>query len=150
MSIALASDRTEIAYRMEGDGPIAVLFMPGWAGSGSYFDEMVGHLDRSRLRAITFDIRGHGASSRTVNGYTLEQLADDVIAVADGAGADRFVLVGFSMSGKFVQYVSCAYSDRVLGRILVAGCPAAAIPLPPELLADWYGGRAIPAGWRRS
>ena len=42
------------------------------------------------------------------------------------------------MSGKFAQYVSCAHPDRVLGQILVAGCPAGALAMPPELLADWY------------
>ncbi len=42
------------------------------------------------------------------------------------------------MSGKFAQYVSCAHPDRVLGQILVAGCPTGPLPLPPELLADWY------------
>ena len=136
---ALATDQVEIAYRVEGGGPTDVPFMHGWAGSGAYFDETVEQLDGSRLRSITFDIRGHGASGRAETGYTLDQLADDVIAVADAAGASRFVLVGFSMSGKFVQYVSCAYPDRVLGQVLVAGCPVVALPLPPELLADWYG-----------
>jgi pimeloyl-ACP methyl ester carboxylesterase len=139
MLSVLATDQTEIAYRVEGDGPTDVLFMHGWAGSGAYFDETVEQLDRSRLRAITFDIRGHGASGRAATGYTLEQLADDVLAVADAARASEFVLVGFSMSGKFVQYVSRTYPNRVLGQILVAGCPTAALPLPPELLADWYG-----------
>src|SRR5262249_13242754 len=28
--------------------------------------------------------------------------------------------------------------ERVRGLVLVAGCPAVEIPLPPELLEDWY------------
>src|SRR5439155_12129769 len=41
-------------------------------------------------------------------------------------------------SGKFAQYVSARYPERVLGQVLVAGCPVGELPLPPELLADWY------------
>jgi pimeloyl-ACP methyl ester carboxylesterase len=146
MPTTRSTDDIEIAYRTMGEGPTDVLFMHGWAGSGAYFDQTVELLDLSRLRAITFDLRGHGDSGRTDRGYTLDQLADDVIAVADAAGSDRFVLVGFSMAGKFVQYVSLEHPSRVMGQVLVAGCPASALPLPPELLADWYAREGDAAG----
>lgn len=139
MPVARSADGVEISYRVVGDGQPAVLFMHGWAGSGAYFDETLGHLDLSRLRAITFDFRGHGESARTDGGYTLDHFDDDVLAVADDAGADTFVLVGYSMSGKFAQHLACSRPDRVRACILVAGTSASELPLPPELLADWYG-----------
>jgi len=139
MPTTRSTDGVEISYRTAGDGPTDLLFLHGWAGSGRYFDRTVEHLDLSRLRAVTFDLRGHGDSGRTERGYTLEQIADDAIAVADAVGSERFVLVGYSMSGKFAQYVACAYPERVIGQVLVAGCPAFALPLPAELLADWFG-----------
>jgi 3-oxoadipate enol-lactonase len=135
--VARTSDGVELAYRAAGESPPDVLFMHGWAGSGSYFDETLDHLDLSRLRAITFDFRGHGDSGAG-EAYGLDDLTADVVAVADAAGAQEFALVGFSMSGKFAQYVSSRYPERVLGQILVAGCPVGELPLPPELLADWY------------
>ncbi len=146
-----STDGTEIDYRTTGEGPTDLILMHGWAGSGAYFDDLIAHLDLSRIRAITVDLRGHGKSERSESGYTLDQITDDVMAVADAAGTRRFVLVGFSMSGKFAQYVSSVHPDRVLGQVLVAGCPAVAVPLPPELgdervdqggqsggLLDWY------------
>jgi pimeloyl-ACP methyl ester carboxylesterase len=139
MPTARSTDDVEIAYRVAGEGPVDVLFMHGWAGSGRYFDQTVGCLDPSRLRMITFDLRGHGDSGRTDSGYTLDQIADDAVAVADAVGSQRFVVVGFSMSGKFAQYLACEHPDRVAGQVLVAGCPAFALPLPPEVLADWFG-----------
>jgi pimeloyl-ACP methyl ester carboxylesterase len=111
--------------------------MHGWAGSGSYFNETLKHLDLIRLRAITFDFRGHG-DSLPADAYGLDELTADTIAVADAAQAAQVVLVGFSMSGRFAQHVSAVHRDRVLGQILVAGCPTGELPLPPELLADWY------------
>jgi 3-oxoadipate enol-lactonase len=137
MPVARSADGVEISYNTIGEGPPHILFMHGWAGSGSYFDETVKHLDLARLRAITFDFRGHGDSA-TGGGYGLEDLGGDVVAVADEAGAEQFVLVGFSMSGKFAQYVSAQYPRRVLAQVLVAGCPVGELPLPPELLSDWY------------
>jgi pimeloyl-ACP methyl ester carboxylesterase len=41
------------------------------------------------------------------------------------------------MSAKFAQYLTLVAPDRILGQILVAGCPAGEISLPPELVADW-------------
>lgn len=139
MPTTRASDGVEITYEVRGEGPTDVLFMHGWAGSGRYFDETIRHLDPTRLRMITFDLRGHGDSGRTDRGYTLEQIADDAIAVADAAGSSRFVVAGFSMAAKFVQYVTCEHPERVAGQVLMAGCPAFALPLPAEMLADWYG-----------
>jgi pimeloyl-ACP methyl ester carboxylesterase len=137
MPFAQTSDGVDIAYQVAGAGPTPVLFMHGWAGSGSYFNEMLKHVDLTRLTAITFDFRGHG-DSQPAEAYGLDELVADTIAVADAAQAARVVLVGFSMSGKFAQYVSALHPERVLAQILVAGCPTGELPLPPELLADWY------------
>jgi len=139
MPVARSSDGVDIAYRSVGKDPPTVVFMHGWAGSGAYFDVLLEHLDHTRLRSVTFDFRGHGDSGRPDDGYTLDRFADDVLAVADDAGAKTFVLVGFSMSGKFAQYVSSRQPARVLGQVLVGGCPVGELPLPPELVADWYG-----------
>jgi len=139
MPTTRSTDGTEIAYEVAGEGPVDLLFLHGWAGSGRYFQKTAECLDKSRTRVVTFDFRGHGDSGRADSGYTLDQLADDALAVADAAGSERFAVVGYSMSGKFAQYVAVEHPDRVLGQVLVAGCPAFALPLPPELLADWYG-----------
>lgn len=138
MQTALTDDGVRIAYRTRGDGPQALLFLHGWAGSGAYFDETLECLDLTGLRAITMDLRGHGASDK-VAGLSDERLARDALAVADQAGADDLVAVGFSMSGRFAQYLSVLAPQRVRGQVLVAGCPAAPIPLPDEVRRDWVG-----------
>ena len=111
--------------------------MHGWAGSGAYYDETLKHLDLTGLRAITVDLRGHGGSDKIETGYTLDRFARDVLAVADHVGAAKIVVVGFSMSGKFAQYVSLLAPDRVVGQVLIAPCPASKLPFPPETQRDW-------------
>jgi non-heme chloroperoxidase len=128
----------EIAYRTRGEGDTALVFMHGWAGSGGYFDSMIDHVDPDLAYCVTLDFPGHGGSAEPPGPYSLDLLADAVVAVADAAGADTFIILGFSMSGKFAQYVTHRHPDRVLGQVLVAGCPAGPLALPTELVEDWY------------
>lgn len=130
-------DGIHISYRVLGTGPSTLLFMHGWAGSGAYFDETLSHLNLTGLRAVTFDLRGHGDSDKPESGYSDERFARDAFAVADAAGADDVVVIGFSMSGRFAQYLSVMAPDRVRGQVLVTGCPPSPIPFPEDLRRDW-------------
>ena len=142
---ATADDGVTLSYEATGQGPPDLLFLHGWAGSGRYFEETIAALDTSRLRAITFDLRGHGRSDDH-DDLTLDRIARDGLAVADAAGAGPLVLVGFSMGARFALYLAARAPERVAGLVLVAGCPTGEIPLPPELLADWCGRRGD--AWR--
>jgi len=135
MPTVRTDDGVNIFYETRGDGPSNLLFMHGWAGSSAYWNAMLRHLDLTGLRTITFDMRGHGESDRAETGFSLDRIAGDTWAVADDAGAEKFVVVGFSMSGKFAQYLSCMNPERVEGQILIAGAPASEIPFPPETYA---------------
>lgn len=139
LKMAPVDSETKLAYRTTGTGPVNLLFMHGWAGSGAYFDQTLSFLDLDGIRAITYDLRGHGASDKPKQGYTLDQIARDAIAVADHASAAQFILVGFSMSAKFAQYLAALYPDRVLGLILIGAFPATEIPFPIETHYDWVG-----------
>jgi pimeloyl-ACP methyl ester carboxylesterase len=81
-------------------------------------------------------------SDKPENGYTLDQIASDVLAVADAASAMRFVLVGFSMSGKFAQYIAATCPQRVIGMALIAPVPASEFPVPPEMAKSWCDAQA--------
>jgi pimeloyl-ACP methyl ester carboxylesterase len=130
-------DGVRIFYRVHGEGASTILFMHGWGGSSTYFDQTLKYLDLAGLRVITMDLRGHGNSDKPDSGYTDEQFAKDAFAVADNLGAARIVVVGFSMSGRFAQYLSVVAPERVRGQVLVSGCPASPIPLLEEMRRDW-------------
>lgn len=144
MSVATTDHGISLSFASVGDGSPNLLCMHGWAGSGRYFDATVEHLDLTRLRVVTFDFRGHRESGPAGEAYGLDEIAADALSVADAAGLDEFVVLGFSMSGKFAQYLSLLAPDRVVGQILVAGSPAAEIPLPPEVIEDWLGREGDP------
>jgi len=70
-------------------------------------------------RVIAFDQRWHGRGIRSAS-FSLEDCADDVIAVADALGVERFTIVGYSMGGAIAQLVWRRHRARVEGMVLAA------------------------------
>jgi 3-oxoadipate enol-lactonase len=70
-----------------------------------------------------FDQRGHGRGLRPPL-FTLEDCADDVVAVADALGWGQIVPVGYSMGGTIAQLVAHRHPQRCAGLIL---CSTAAV-----------------------
>jgi non-heme chloroperoxidase len=132
-------DGVTIAYNVLGSGAQTVLFLHGWggAGSGHSWAEVVKHLDFTGIRAILVDLRGHGQSEQTDSGFTVERFARDMFTVADDAHADDVVLVGYSMSGKWAQWMASSAPERVRGQVLVAPAPAAEVPIPEAEKERW-------------
>jgi class 3 adenylate cyclase/pimeloyl-ACP methyl ester carboxylesterase len=94
------SGDVHIAYRVEGEGPFDVVFVPPYAwsidSSEAYepgFRELVGQFT-SFARLIQFDKRGTGSSDRVVGAPTLEERMDDVRAVMDAVGSRSAALLG--------------------------------------------------------
>src|SRR5262245_4898888 len=153
----LTDDGVSIAYRVVGTGPRNVMFLHGWggAGSGHSWVDVVPQLDLSGLRAILVDLRGHGLSEQTSKGFTVERFAQDLFAVADHTQAHEFVLVAYSMSGKWAQWMSCTAPERVIGQVLVAPAPAIEIPIPDAEKERWLavarsGDRDLFRDWVRA
>lgn len=73
----------------------------------------------SHFRVIAFDQRWHGRGI-TSEHFRLADCADDVAAVADALGIDRFIVAGYSMGGAVAQLVWKRHRDRVDGLVLAA------------------------------
>lgn len=69
-----------------------------------------------RYRLVRFDTRGFGESAAAAprdGGWSLDLLADDVLAVGDAAGGGRFHLVGESLGGTVGMYLATRNPDRL-------------------------------------
>jgi pimeloyl-ACP methyl ester carboxylesterase len=78
---------------------------------------------RRHYRVVIFDQRWHGQGIRSA-AFSLDDCADDVVAVADALGIDRFMVAGYSMGTLVGQLAWRRHPDRVAGVVLCAGAPA--------------------------
>jgi pimeloyl-ACP methyl ester carboxylesterase len=102
---------------------------------------------------IHYDHRDTGKSTSYAPGeasYSVENLADDAVAVLDGYGLDRAHLVGMSLGGYLAQLVALRHPSRVLTLTLIASEPlAAADPEQPAMdpSIGEYHARAAELDW---
>lgn len=72
------------------------------------------------FRVIAPDHRGHGRGIRANEPFSLADCADDVAALADALGIERFGAVGYSMGGPIAQLAWQRHPERVHGLVLCA------------------------------
>ncbi|MBV8980790.1 MAG: alpha/beta fold hydrolase [Acidimicrobiia bacterium] len=73
----------------------------------------------AHYRVVALDHRGYGRGIRAKR-FRLADCADDVAALTDVLGIDRFLAVGYSMGGPIAQLVWWRHRDRVDGLVLCA------------------------------
>jgi 3-oxoadipate enol-lactonase len=136
MPFVRASDGIRLHYGASGrpGGPPVLLIQ----GLGA--DKQLWMLQRlalaRRYRTLAVDNRGAGRSDKPYGSYSLEQMADDAVAVLDHAGADQAHIVGASMGGVIAQIIAFKHPERV--RSLTLACTACQQhPWRRELLAEW-------------
>src|SRR6476469_5695811 len=106
-----------IAYQVIGDGPLDVVFVPGFVSHldiGWELEPFVKTLTRlsSFARVIVFDKRGTGLSDRTAGLPTLAERMDDIRAVMDAAGSERAAIVGLSEGGPSSMLFAATFPER--------------------------------------
>lgn len=111
-------------YVQVGRGPRKVLAMNGWFGSAEDWRALVPALDPEAFTYVFFDYRGYGRSRERTGAFTFEEAAQDVLALADHLGWDRFSLIGHSMGGAAIQRVLLAAPERIERMAGVCAVPA--------------------------
>lgn len=96
------------------------------------------------FRVLSWDVRGHGRSRPLGAPFTIDRVAEDLLAIMDELAIERAVLVGHSMGGFISQRVALTAPDRVAGLVALATVPLRA-ELPPLLL---LGGPLSVLGFR--
>lgn len=120
---ATAPDGVRIAYWATGEGP-ALIHLPPMPFSHiqmewefepvrAYYEGLA-----SGLRLVRYDSRGAGLSDRDVASYALEEHGDDVLAVADRLGLERFAILGFGHSGTAAISLAARHPERVSHLVL--------------------------------
>ena len=150
------SGDVHIAYQVFGNGPIDLVFVPGFI---SHLENYWEHPDLARwllrlgafARVIMFDKRGTGLSDPVSVVPSLELRMDDVRAVMDAADSERAALLGVSEGGALAALFAATYPQRCFKLVLFGAY--ARFPNAVEALkrffsyADraWGSGRSLSA-----
>jgi pimeloyl-ACP methyl ester carboxylesterase len=120
---AKAPDGVHIAYQVVGDGPLDLVFVPGFVShvEFNWEDPALAHcFERlaSFSRLIKFDKRGTGMSDRTGALPDIDQRMQDVVAVMDAIGIDHAALMGVSEGAPMAILFAATYPQRADALVL--------------------------------
>ena len=120
---ATAGDGTRLAYATSGAGPPLVkaanwLSHIGYDWESPVWRHWLAELSR-RFRLVRYDERGCGLSDWDSGRFSFEDWVDDLEAVVDAAGLDRFPLLGISQGGPVAIAYAVRHPKRVTHLVLL-------------------------------
>ena len=136
MAYARATDGIRLHYEVLGRSSATPVLMIQGLGADKHGWDMQRLPLAMQYRVIALDNRGAGRSDKPFGHYSLEQMADDAIAVLDAVGVEKAHIVGASMGGAITQIIGLKYPERVMS--LTLACTACRNhPWRRELLNGW-------------
>jgi pimeloyl-ACP methyl ester esterase len=110
----------EIYYEEAGEGrPLVMLH--GWSMTGRVWRFQQPLADDCRL--IVPDLRGHGKSSTPAAGFSLNDLAGDIVALFERLDLADAVLLGWSLGAQVALAAFLPIRERLAGLALVGATP---------------------------
>lgn len=130
-------------YALSGpvDGP-PIMLSHSLASNLYMWDPQVPALEAAGYRVLRYDTRGHGHTEVTPGPYSLEQLADDAVALVEALALGQVHWVGLSMGGMIGQALALRHAERLLSLSLcdtMAALPEGAQSVWAERIASARG-----------
>ncbi len=123
----------EIHYEIHGsEGAPWLVLSHSLACSGRMWDPQL-EAFKERYRILNYDMRGHGQSEAPKGAYTLELLADDVLALMESLKIRKAIYCGLSIGGMIGQTLALR-PNPPFERMVLADTTHAQ---PPEALKQW-------------
>lgn len=111
-------DGDRLGYEVHGAGP-PLLLVSGLSGLASFWSPHIGPL-AELFQVVVHDHRGAGSSSQRRIGYSVAQMADDVLQLMDHLGLERASLIGHSTGGAIGQTLALDHPERIERLVLSA------------------------------
>ncbi|HEX8534805.1 MAG TPA: alpha/beta hydrolase [Allosphingosinicella sp.] len=116
-------DGARIFYKDWGTGPV-VLLSHGWPLNADAWEDQLFFLASNGCRVIAHDRRGHGRSTQTWRGNTIDRYADDLATLMEALGLRGVTLVGHSTGGgEVARFIGRHGTSRLSKVVLVSAIP---------------------------
>ncbi|MEY4533663.1 MAG: hypothetical protein RI926_1432 [Actinomycetota bacterium] len=100
-----------------------VLFLGNALGTDTHLWDLALPTLAAKYSVVRFDMPGHGQSPIPAEGYTLEEVADALVAKADELGVEKFDYAGVSVSGAIALELAHKYPERVKHSVVICSAP---------------------------
>lgn len=137
-----------IPHEVQGNGRERAILLHNWFGDRSSFDSMREHLNGEVFSYAFLDCRGYGESMDIDGAFTMEEAAQDALAVADHLGWETFSVIGHSMGAKAAQLMLLEAPSRIRSIVGISPVPASGFPLDQESWELFAGAAENPANRR--
>jgi len=109
----------DIYFEQHGESGEPLVLMHGYTGDITDWRFQFPEFSRTH-RVLMMDHRGHGRSDapRERDSYTIDQMANDALALTESLGLERYHLVGHSMGGAIAQEMALSSPGRLLSLTL--------------------------------
>lgn len=119
---------TRIHYVTDGSQSAPPLILSNSIGADiSMWDKQVEAFSKD-FYLIRYDTRGHGRSGVPAGEYAISDLADDVCALADHLGFERFNFCGLSLGGMTGQRLGSNSPERLIKLVLCCNSAKSGTP----------------------
>jgi non-heme chloroperoxidase len=122
MAYIEVDDGVELFVQDVGRGP-AVVLVAGFGLNHQVWDRQVRVLAETR-RVVCVDQRGHGRSSKPLEGYDISGLARDLLVVLERLELGPCTLVGWSFGGQVAFEAAAADQHRLIAQLVLIGSNA--------------------------
>jgi len=121
-------DAVKLFYKEFGKGK-PIIFIHGYPLDHTIWLPLVPELEKHAWLILP-DLRGHGQSPAPAGVYSMELLAEDILALMDEMGLEKAVIAGHSVGGYIALHFARDFPERLAGLALVA---SHCFSDPPEL-----------------
>jgi len=132
----LSANGIEFHYVQRGEGPNIVLIHGVTSSLAMWYNGVLPALTPTH-RVTAFDLRGHGLTTLTENGYSSAAMAQDLIAVLEGLEIENTIVVGHSFGGVIGLHAALERPDRIKGVVMLDSGLACLRYL--RIIEDWAG-----------
>jgi len=123
MAERMKLDGVDLAYegRPGSAGKATIVLVHGLGGSINSWWAQLAACEAAGHPCVAYDQRGAGLSTKPSGPYSVEQWADDLVALLDALEVERPVLVAHSVGCMVAEQASARLGERIAGLMTIGG-----------------------------
>lgn len=124
-----------LGYKIHGEGPTRIVMLHGWLSDSSVYDGIIPYFDPKVYSIALADYPGYGRSRHREGPFTIDRLADEVVALTRHLGWQNPAIVSHSMGGMVILEASLKAPGLFRHGVAVTPVSASGFPLDSDTMA---------------